>query len=233
MVLLQNKLLYAWDANWISNHLKVMERDLERMDSAVAELETWILESRSLKPSTSKKAEELATVPTNLHIGFFGMERGVWEAHTFTTAGIPADHTDLTSKNSIMELREQQQQHRTPRNVGWSPCYPDVIDQTELSKWDPIELEGNIKKMQNLSIVDQRLLAREWRVMSQALTIVVTSVLAKIFLEQSLNRLEWWLAIVAKIGVLVTWESLVSSQGKELGKCLTWRVFGSNRTTLC
>ena len=217
VVLLQNRLLYFWDTAWILSYIEQLEQILAEMKASILLCEACVGCTSCFKPSTSKKDAKAVTIPTNLHVAFFGVDQGRSGIHGFATAGIPADHTDLSSKNSLSELREQL---RIPLGIQWSPLYPDIIDQGMIAALGPGEASSLLNRLKCRALLDQRLLAREWRVTAQALAIVIASVTAKICVEHALGRLEWWVQTVECIGVLVVWESLVSSQGKELGERL-------------
>jgi len=128
----------------------------------------------------------------------------------FTTCGIPAAHClGFHSQDALLHEASNLENARSKCNF-WSADSPERLPSlnSDISEW--------WDSWKSCAEIDRKYFLRESVVMSQALSIVVTCFVSELLprLEDSASN---WLNQIHHIGWLLGWESLVSTQGKEMG----------------
>ncbi|ETW01225.1 hypothetical protein H310_06813 [Aphanomyces invadans] len=215
-------------------------------ESAIAQLRTWQhhVETTStewFRSSELKAKLEVQPLTTNLHVSYFRLYAGQAPARATVLEGrprdveiglLPGDELSASTRNMLGRggggggsrfSLEDLVDHDSPLQVNATyatvTCGAPTAHGLGLSQFGLVELEDRLLSVDMpIESYQCTYAVRKAVCMSQALSVLVAafSTQLELVLQKSVPNHEWLLEQWIQVGFLLGWESLVSTQGKEL-----------------
>ncbi|EQC33211.1 hypothetical protein SDRG_09195 [Saprolegnia diclina VS20] len=225
----QNKLAAAESAKPLT--IPELRDEVDALEGSLAQLGQWINYNHDhadewFRSSMDKTKAEVQPLATNLHVAYFRLFRGpspvVREAEASIVPGTDMSaflsRLDSTSLDDIavLELQDMLEVDVTYSTVT---CGAPTAHSLGLSKGGLIEMEESLLACEkNMVRVKTEYGLRKAVCVSQALSVLVTTFMTQLELcvQRMVPNHDAIMAQWATVGFLLGWESLVSTQGKEL-----------------